>query len=328
MQYRPLGTTGIQISAVSFGAGPVSALMTDGEAFDRQRATIGRAIESGINWFDTAPTYGDGQSESSLGKALAALSANEVHIATKVRLPESRLGDIRGFVLESFAASLARLQRPRVTMIQLHNSITGRRGELPTSITPDDVLGPGGLADAFEFLKRNGQAAHLGLTGIGHVSSLIEVMRSRIFAAIQVPLHVLNPSAATTLVPVGLEANYGNIMAEAERLGMGVLAIRVFAAGALVGQPPSDHTRKTKFFPLSVYETDQRRAAALARELPAGLDLKELALRYVLGHKSVSSAIVGFSTEKQIDEALTWAGRGPLDPELIVRVDRWVHQQA
>lgn len=323
MHYRPLGTTGISISAVSFGAGPVSSLLTGSEV-DRQVATVRRAIESGINWFDTAPTYGEGRSEASLGMALAELGADEVHVATKVRLPEPVPRDIRGFVLQSFAASLARLRRRRVTLLQVHNSITPRPGDLPTSITVEDVLGAGGLAEAFGELQRQGQVAHLGLTGLGDVPSLIEVMRSRIFASIQTPLHVLNPSAATALAPAGIEANYGNLAAEAARLGMAFLAIRVFAGGALTGQPPSAHTKVTKFFPLSTFESDQRRAAALAKQLPPGLDLKELALRYVLSIPSVCSAIVGLGSPEQVGEAVRWADRGPLDPELVIQIERWV----
>lgn len=322
MQYRALGTTGLRISAVSFGAGPVPALMTRAEGADRQLATIRRALEKGINWFDTAPTYGDGRSESSLGAALSVLDPSDVHVATKVRLPVEQLGNIRRFVVDSVEASLARLKRPQVALLQLHNSITARRGDQPTSTTADDVLGPGGVAEAFTTLREQGKIAHLGLTGLGDVPSLIEVLRSRLFDTVQVPYHLLNPSAGSVFAPTGSEANYGNLIAECERLGIGVLAIRVFAGGALAGQPPSAHTRTTKFFPLAVYERDQKRARALSAELPAETDLKELALRFVLSHHGVSSALVGFSAPNQIDEAIEFAARGPLDAELLTWLAR------
>lgn len=322
MQYRALGTTGIRISAVSFGAGPVSALMTRAEGADRQLATIRRALEKGINWFDTAPTYGEGQSESSLGTALSVLDSSEVHVATKVRLPAEQLGNIRRFVMDTVEASLARLKRPRVTLLQLHNSITARRGDQPTSITADDVLDPGGVAEAFTTLREQGKIAQTGLTGLGDIPSLIEVLRSCLFDTVQVPYHVLNPSAGSVFAPAGSEANYGNLIAECERLGIGVLAIRVFAGGALAGQPPSAHTLTTKFFPLAVYEHDQKRAGALAKELPEQTDLKELALRFVLSHRGVSSALVGFSAPDQIDEAIEFTERGPLDAEQLTWLAR------
>src|SRR4051794_39714821 len=109
MEYRTLGKTGIQVSALSFGCGPISTLLVgDDEA--RQRAVIARAIECGVNWFDTAATYGNGQSEGNLGRVLEELNAaSRVHVATKVRLTSEDLTDIRGAVRRSVDASLARL---------------------------------------------------------------------------------------------------------------------------------------------------------------------------------------------------------------------------
>ena len=109
MRYRLLGTTGLSVSEISFGAGPVSGLMTEGSFQDRQ-ATLARALELGINWFDTAATYGAGQSELSLGKALTQLNALEsVRIATKVRLRSEDPASLAEQVRESVAASLGRL---------------------------------------------------------------------------------------------------------------------------------------------------------------------------------------------------------------------------
>ena len=71
MQYRPLGNTGIQVSVVSFGAGPIAGLMTSPQRADDQLRTIARAIELGVNWFDTAATYAEGRSEECLGRALS-----------------------------------------------------------------------------------------------------------------------------------------------------------------------------------------------------------------------------------------------------------------
>src|SRR5690349_14023710 len=140
MQTRPLGKTGLHVPILAFGAGPVPGLMTTDDE-GRRLAVVQRALEVGITWFDTAATYGEGRSEQNLGAALAELGAAErVHVATKVRLMPGDLGNIRDAVRTSFRGSLERLRLPRVTLLQLHNSITRRRRDEPTSITPEDVL--------------------------------------------------------------------------------------------------------------------------------------------------------------------------------------------
>ena len=106
MQYRPLGTTGISVSTVSFGAGPVSGLLT-GDAVDTQRAVVQRAVELGVNWFDTAAGYGNGQSELHLGAALSGIRSDQpLHVATKVRVQLTTQTDLRPLVVESEKESL------------------------------------------------------------------------------------------------------------------------------------------------------------------------------------------------------------------------------
>ena len=232
MLYRPLGKTEIAISAISFGAGPVSSLLV-GDDGDRQRAVVQAALERGINWFDTAATYGAGQSERNLGRILEELkAASRIHVATKVRLTAEDFGNIRQAVRRSFTGSLERLRLPRVTLLQLHNSITAGRGDEPTSVTPSDVLSPGGIADAFEELRAEGLVLHLGITGIGQPAALEEVIRSGRFAAMQTPYHLLNPSAGRLMADDFSETNYGNVIAACAEQRMGELAIRVLAGGA------------------------------------------------------------------------------------------------
>lgn len=321
MQYRPLGSTGIQVSALSFGAGPVSGLMTGPEGA-RQVEVVARAIERGLNWFDTAATYGGGTSESHLGAALRELDARErVHVATKVRLLPEQLGAIGPAVRESFAGSLERLGLERVTLLQLHNSVTARRGDEPTSITPEDVLGPGGVLEAMQALRAEGRVAHLGLTGIGQPNAMRRVVRSGSFATMQIPYHLLNPSAARTMPPGFTDTDYGNLIGDCAACGMGVFAIRVLAGGALAGNPPSAHTLKTPFFPLDLYRRDQERARRVGQALGGQVGVTEAAVRFVLGDVRVSSAIVGFGEPGHVDEAVRWLGAGPLPSGLLEAVE-------
>ena len=110
-----------------------------------------------------------------------------------MRLLPEHLGSIAKHVHNSLVGSLRRLGLERVPLLQLHNSVTAARGDEPTSITPADVLGTGGVLDAFRELHRNGLVAHFGLTGLGQPSALRQVMESGAFATIQIPYNVLNP---------------------------------------------------------------------------------------------------------------------------------------
>ncbi len=98
MQKRRLGRTGLEVSVLGYGAGAVGGLFTKGAAADQERA-IARAIEAGINYFDTAALYGNGESEKNLGRVLKALKANVV-VGTKVRLSAEHRANI-GKAIES-----------------------------------------------------------------------------------------------------------------------------------------------------------------------------------------------------------------------------------
>jgi L-galactose dehydrogenase/L-glyceraldehyde 3-phosphate reductase len=160
------------------------------------------------------------------------------------------------------------------------------------------------VAETFQQLREGGLTLHLGLTGIGQSEPLREVIRSGMFETVQTPYHLLNPSAGRDVPDEFPETNHGNIIAACARAGMGVLAIRALAGGALAGRPPSPHTLKTPFFTLSLYERDQRRAARIQEALGPGRRLPREAIRFVLAHPQVHSALIGFGSMEEIDEAV------------------------
>ena len=86
MELRLLGRTGLQLSVLGFGCGAVGGLMVRGDPLDQER-TIARAIDAGVNYFDTAVQYGDGESEKNLGRVLRTLKPASVAVGTKVRIP-------------------------------------------------------------------------------------------------------------------------------------------------------------------------------------------------------------------------------------------------
>ena len=93
MQWRVFGRTGMRLSVLGFGCGAVGGLMVRGDAADQER-TVARAIAAGVNYFDTAVLYGDGESEKNLGRVLQKLKPADVTVATKVRVPASEFGRI------------------------------------------------------------------------------------------------------------------------------------------------------------------------------------------------------------------------------------------
>src|SRR3954465_9606314 len=112
MQLRTFGRSGLQLSVLGFGCGAVGGLMVRGDPADQER-TIARAIAAGVNYFDTAVQYGDGESERNLGRILRKLKPSNVVIGTKVRIPPES-GRIADAVTMSLEGSLARLGLERV----------------------------------------------------------------------------------------------------------------------------------------------------------------------------------------------------------------------
>src|SRR5665213_1938314 len=103
-----LGKTGVEVSLLGFGCGAVGGLMVGGDPADQERA-VARALEMGINYFDTAAQYGNGRSETNLGRVLKTLKP-DVTVGTKVRLPPTERGQIAAGIASALEASLSRLQ--------------------------------------------------------------------------------------------------------------------------------------------------------------------------------------------------------------------------
>src|SRR5205807_8064326 len=121
MERRRLGRTGLEVSVLGYGAGAVGGLFTKGDAADQERA-VARAIEAGINYFDTAALYGNGESEKNLGRVLKALKANVI-VGTKVRLSAAHRVDVGKGIVQGMEDSLKRMGRDHVDLFQLHNPL-------------------------------------------------------------------------------------------------------------------------------------------------------------------------------------------------------------
>lgn len=302
MKYRRLGRTGLLVSEISFGAGPVSGLMT-GTDSERQVAVLKTAVQCGINWIDTAAGYGHGNSERSLGAALHELDPHEqIHIATKIRILRTSAVTVRQQIENGVTESLQRLRRSQITLLQLHNAVTEQPDQEPFSLTPEDVLQPDGVAAVFAELQQSGTITCCGLTGTGQPQALRQVLYSRQFDTLQIPYNRLNPSAGIVLTTDSSQTDYGNLLDDCAKLDLGAFAIRVLAGGAIAGNPPSTHTLTTPFFPLSLYQQDLQRARSIAAAEPPTEAVPQ-AIRFVLQHPAVCSAIIGFAEPREVLQA-------------------------
>ncbi|MGA8379883.1 MAG: aldo/keto reductase [Stellaceae bacterium] len=319
MQKRTLGRTGIEVSVLGFGCGAVGGLMVKGSAADQERA-VARALDLGINYFDTAAMYGNGESERHLGRVLRSLKP-ELALGTKVRVPAAERGNIGAAVTASLEASLQRLQRDHIDLFQLHNHIM--EGGSGADLTPQIVLGE--VVPAFERLRRQGKTRFFGITAVGDTAALHQVVDARAFDTAQVSYNLLNPSAGATVAPGYPAHDFGNLLAHAKAADMGVIAIRVLAAGALSGSEERHPLGSPKVEPIGSghdYRIDVERALRLdplVREGFAG-SLIEAAIRFVIANEAVSTALVGYSTLEQLEAAAAAVARGPLPPAALDRV--------
>lgn len=176
MEMRAFGRTGLKLSILGFGCGAVGGIMVRGDPMDQER-TIARALDAGVNYFDTAVQYGDGESEKNLGRVLQKLKPANAVVGTKVRIPPADYGRIADTVIASLDASLKRLQRDHVDIFHLHNPITGKGGG--SALSARQVLGE--VVPAFERLRQQGKTRFLGITAVGDTAALHEAIDARAF---------------------------------------------------------------------------------------------------------------------------------------------------
>ena len=320
MEMRVFGRTGMQLSMLGFGCGAVGGLMVRGDPLDQER-TIARALAAGVNYFDTAVQYGNGESEKNLGRVLQTLKPAGAVVGTKVRLPSSEFGRIAEAVTKSLEDSLARLRRDRVDIFHLHNAITASGGGEALSVAA--VLGD--VVPAFERLRQQGKTRFLGLTAIGETQALQQVIDARAFESAQVVYNMLNPSAAARLPASYPAQDYGRLFDHTAAAGVGVVGIRVLAGGALSGSAERHPIASPPPEPIGSamsYDADVTRARRLMTLVAEGFaaSLTEAATRFALSHPAMGTILVGMATPQQFEDALGAVQKGPLPPAALDRL--------
>ena len=312
MEMRTFGRTGLRISILGFGCGAVGGLMVRGAPADQERA-IARALEAGVNYFDTAVQYGNGESEKNLGRALKKLKPKDAIVGTKVRLTAAEFGGIADAVTKSLEGSLRRLGMERVDIFHLHNVITVNGvGE---SLGVGQVLHQ--LVPAFERLRQKGMIRFLGITAAGDTAALHQVVDARVVDSAQVIYNMLNPSAGKPLPERYPAQDYGLLLDRAHKAGVGVIGIRVLAGGALSGSAERHPIASPPPEPIgsaTSYEGDLERARRLLPLVDEGSaeSLAEAAIRFAIAHPEVGTILVGMATPGQFEQALSAVQRGPL----------------
>jgi L-galactose dehydrogenase/L-glyceraldehyde 3-phosphate reductase len=320
MEMRVYGRTGMQISVLGFGCGAVGGLMVRGDRRDQERA-IAHALDVGVNYFDTAVQYGNGESEKNLGRVLQSLKPANAIVGTKVRLPSADNGRIADAISKSLDDSLVRLQRDHVDIFHLHNSITENGGGPALSVR--QVLGE--VVPTFERFRTQGKIRFLGLTAVGDTKSLHQVIDARAFDSAQVVYNMLNPSAAVALPANYPAQDYGRLFDHTKAAGTGVIAIRVVAGGALSGSAERHPIASPAPEPIGsamTYEGDIARARRLLPLVTEGFaaSLTEAATRFAVTQPAVGTILVGMATPQQFEDAFAAVAKGPLPAAALERL--------
>jgi len=319
MDYRSLGRTGLEVSVLGFGCGDVGGLMVRGTPADQERG-VARALELGINYFDTAPSYGSGESEKNLGRVLRTLRPDIV-LGTKFRIVEEEGARIGLAVTASLEASLARLGLDRVDLLQLHNRVSedGRDRPLSPALLLDEVV------PALERLKRQGKIGFFGITALGDTPALRRVIDARVLDTAQVCYNLLNPSAGVAVRPGSAGQDFGELLRHTKASSMGVIGIRVLAAGALSGVETRHRVAIPSVAPIASgpdYAADvarARRFEALVHEGYAD-SVIDAGIRFVISNDAVSTALVGYSSLEHLEYAAASVERGPLPKPALDRL--------
>lgn len=282
MKYNLLGKSDLLISQLSFGC---MSLQGDHAA---NVVLLHQALDKGINFFDTADLYQNGENEITVGKAFSSMR-DQVVIATKVGNQQRSDGSgwdwnpTKAYILKAVEDSLQRLRTDYIDLYQLHGG------------TMDDPIDE--TIEAFELLKQQGKIRYYGISSIRPNVIRAYVKRSGI-VSVMMQYSLLDRRPEETILEL------------LQQHKIGVLARGGLAQGLLANKPAK---------PYLGYTLEEVQKAAGAVQAVAGTKRKatEIAVQFVLHHPAISAAVMGIRTEEQLADALTFADAMPLSAEEI-----------
>jgi aryl-alcohol dehydrogenase-like predicted oxidoreductase len=311
MDYRPLGTTGVQVSRLCLGAMMFGAWGNPDH--DDSVRIIHRAVDAGINFIDTADMYSFGESEEIVGKALQGLDREHIVLATKVHGPMSgdpnAQGNSRRWVIAECEHSLRRLGTDYLDLYQIH------RPSLETDI--DDTLG------ALSDLVHAGKIRYAGCSTFpAH-----QVVESHWVAERRGHERFRTEQPQYSVLARGIEAD---LLPVCQQYGMGVLSWSPLAGGWLsgaFGEGKENISRRSAMLPerydLTLPMNRQKLAAVIELQTvadEAGHSLLELALAFVQAHPAITCPIIGPRTMEQLEAQLVTADI-TLGDDVLDRID-------
>jgi aryl-alcohol dehydrogenase-like predicted oxidoreductase len=287
MLFTRLGDSNLEASRIGFGCWAIGG--TDWGVVDDKDSikAIEKALDCGINFFDTADVYGDGHSEEVLGKALGG-ERKHVIVATKVGGVKQKGGPSRHdtsckHILTAIEASLRRLQTDYVDLYQIH--------------VPDPSTPVSETVSALLQLKKQGKIRYFGLSNM-KVEDIVEYMKYGPVTTLQPEYNMIQRQSEKELFPFCLEHK------------ISVLAYSPLGRGLLTGK----YDRKSSFVPTDVRAIDSAFQGKLfeinlkcverLRPIAAGSGrtLTQLAIAWALSNPAVSVALVGAKTASQVQE--------------------------
>jgi aryl-alcohol dehydrogenase-like predicted oxidoreductase len=311
MEYRRLGKTGYQISAVSFGAWAIGADWGSVDD-DDSLAALHAAADAGVNFIDTADVYGDGRSERIIGRFLQERAGERIYVATKMgRRVEQKT---ESYTPEAFVAwtdrSRENLGLDTLDLVQLH-------------CPPTEVYYHPELFAACDQLVADGAIAHYGVS-VEKVEEAIKALQYPGVASVQIIFNMVRQRPAD------------RFLAEAAASDVGVLARVPLASGLLTGKydrsstfAEDDHRNYNRHgaafdvgetFAGLDYEAGLEFVNAVRELVPPGATTAQLALRWILMHAGVTAAIPGAKTAEQARANAAAADLAPLSDDAMARV--------
>jgi aryl-alcohol dehydrogenase-like predicted oxidoreductase len=308
MNYRELGRTGWKVSEVSFGCWAIGG--TWGQVDDSESlASLHRALDLGVNFFDTADVYGDGHSEQLLARLRKETKA-DFHIATKAgrRLDPHVAGGYNRANLTAFVErSLKNLQMESLDLLQLH-------------CPPTEVYY---MPEVFGVLDDLVQAGKLKFYGVS-VEKVEEALK-----AIEYP----NVQSVQIIFNMFRQRPAGLFFEQAQKHKVGILARVPLSSGMLSGKfsrnsqfAADDHRKfnrngesfdKGETFSGIDFETGLQAVEALRPLVPPEMNMAQMALRWILMHPAVTCTIPGARHVAQVEENAAASGLAPLSAETM-----------